>query len=406
MELNLKKKNTGLLAGITVAVILLAVVLMFVFSGGSNNKLKEQLNLGNKYMQEMDYEQAVAAYLAAIEIDDKCVDAYLGAAEAYLAMGDGESALSILIQGYELTGDERLEAKMGEVIELLEGNSFSEEEEQFIEEEQVTVEKGAVYLVELADPDMMEAAREYYEWIQREPYDPYPYIMLNDVYLGAGEGQAALDVLNAGYDRTENEELLILIDAVKNMGEGNVSSTGTVEDSSESKTVKPESNQFIISGTESGAYLVTYDKEMVRVTSSKDNGAEVFFDLSRVEQKLSLTDNYNSFDDYYNEQKKNIEDGIDVSEVSISEPYQISCGNVIVNRFNYSYAWISEKEGNEKRYEQKEVFYIDLGNGVGIYGSSEDFIEGYSYYRQETGSIHLTLDDFLAYVFINVEKIE
>lgn len=30
---------------------------------------EEQLNLGNRYMEEMDYEAAIAAYTAAIEID-------------------------------------------------------------------------------------------------------------------------------------------------------------------------------------------------------------------------------------------------------------------------------------------------------------------------------------------------
>ena len=107
--MELKKQNDKkILLIVAVIVCVCAVLLAIFFAGGDSRKLKEQLNLGNKYMQEMDYEQALAAYLAAIEIDPKNVEAYLGAASAYEGLGDFESALDILVRGYDETGEKGL----------------------------------------------------------------------------------------------------------------------------------------------------------------------------------------------------------------------------------------------------------------------------------------------------------
>lgn len=73
------------------------------------------MNLGDKYLSEMDYEEAIVAFNQAIEIDPRSVDAYLGLVDAHLGAGDYESAAAALQQGYDLTGDERLESKLKEV---------------------------------------------------------------------------------------------------------------------------------------------------------------------------------------------------------------------------------------------------------------------------------------------------
>ena len=59
------------------------------------------------------------AYKEAIEIDPMCVEAYLGMAKAYEAMGDATMALQILKQGYEKTGDEQLVKEIDRLEQLL-----------------------------------------------------------------------------------------------------------------------------------------------------------------------------------------------------------------------------------------------------------------------------------------------
>jgi len=72
---------------------------------------QEQYDLGVRYLSEGNYEEAIIAFTAAIEIDPKRVEAYEKLAETYIAYGNAEKAKSILAQGYTETGDERLQSK-------------------------------------------------------------------------------------------------------------------------------------------------------------------------------------------------------------------------------------------------------------------------------------------------------
>lgn len=84
----------------TIAVI---IMLFFVLTRKTDaERLEEALSLGEKYLTELDYEQAIASYRAAIEIDPKCVDAYIGLADTYIAMGDYEEAKNVLNQAEEI----------------------------------------------------------------------------------------------------------------------------------------------------------------------------------------------------------------------------------------------------------------------------------------------------------------
>ena len=67
-----------------------------------------QYDLGVRYLSEGNYEEAIIAFTAAIEIDPKQPDTYKQLAEAYYALGEDEKARDILRQGYEATGDDSL----------------------------------------------------------------------------------------------------------------------------------------------------------------------------------------------------------------------------------------------------------------------------------------------------------
>ena len=59
-------------------------------------KVQEQLNLGSKYMAELDYESAIVALNKAIKIDPKNVDAYKMLAEVYEKSGRLDDARATL----------------------------------------------------------------------------------------------------------------------------------------------------------------------------------------------------------------------------------------------------------------------------------------------------------------------
>ena len=106
--------------------LLLALLLGLAACGKSpEEKWQEQYELGMKYVSEGNYEEAVLAFTAAIEIDPKSADAYLALADVYEAQGDAESLQAILEQGLEVTGDARFQERLDALAEA----ALAEEEE-------------------------------------------------------------------------------------------------------------------------------------------------------------------------------------------------------------------------------------------------------------------------------------
>ncbi len=90
---------------------------------------QEQYDLGVRYLSEGNYEEAIIAFSAAIEIDPKRAEGYMRLAEAYEAIGETENALEVLRSGLEATGDVALSA----LIEDLTGRMREEESTRVIE---------------------------------------------------------------------------------------------------------------------------------------------------------------------------------------------------------------------------------------------------------------------------------
>ncbi len=94
--------------------VLLAVVLMLqaagcgAMGGVSGEDLREKLLLAYQYLENMEYDSALDAFAAVIEIDEKQVDAYIGMARAYSARGDQEKARESAGQGAQATESEEL----------------------------------------------------------------------------------------------------------------------------------------------------------------------------------------------------------------------------------------------------------------------------------------------------------
>ncbi len=116
------KKRKIIIALLICLNLVVASVDGFLFFNMKNEtaEISANLDLGNKYLLEGNYEEALSAYKDVIATDAKNVDAYLGAADAYIAMGMYEEADAILKAGYENTQDERLIEKQEEKNTILE----------------------------------------------------------------------------------------------------------------------------------------------------------------------------------------------------------------------------------------------------------------------------------------------
>ena len=62
---------------------------------------QEQYDLGVRYLSEGNYEEAIIAFTAAIEIDPNRAEAYVGRGDAYVASGETEENLAAALADYE-----------------------------------------------------------------------------------------------------------------------------------------------------------------------------------------------------------------------------------------------------------------------------------------------------------------
>ena len=140
----------------TVSLLLALVLLLTLFGCGKKDggaAWQEQYDLGVRYLSDGNYEEAIIAFTAAIEIDpkraegytgrgsaylgqgsadeyltaaftdfetalsldDANADAYLGMAEVYIARKQFDEAMEILRQGVEKTRDQRLSDRLAEL---------------------------------------------------------------------------------------------------------------------------------------------------------------------------------------------------------------------------------------------------------------------------------------------------
>jgi Tfp pilus assembly protein PilF len=63
---------------------------------------QEQYDLGMRYLSEGNYEEAIIAFTAAIEIDPKQAPAYVGRGDAYIGSGETEETLALAQADYEI----------------------------------------------------------------------------------------------------------------------------------------------------------------------------------------------------------------------------------------------------------------------------------------------------------------
>jgi len=234
-----KKSNKGIIIGIVIAaVIVLAVGSGLGIYNSPANRLSRQLDLGQKYLEEQNYEQAVVAFNEAIEIDDRCLEAYVGGIEAYLHIGNNEELQVFYEKALEtsrgLEGEvltENLEyikeiylfamdvysEDLNKVIVLL------EEGLQLTGDEEIKEALVSIYLTEaqkyMDEPDYEKAIEFYNKVLGIDEKNAEAYIGLTETYIRMGEYDKALETASKGYELTKDERLLEYINMLES---GNV----------------------------------------------------------------------------------------------------------------------------------------------------------------------------------------
>lgn len=141
--------------------VLLMLVLMIFFAGGifyawsakeAVFDLTEQMDFGERYLEALDYENAVLTYETILEVDPRNVDAYLGLAEAHVGLGNKDEAIKALEIGFEKTKDCRIKVKLTDLIKGRSRSSTSSED-RATEIESTEVQSAEVPLIQNVNED-------------------------------------------------------------------------------------------------------------------------------------------------------------------------------------------------------------------------------------------------------------
>lgn len=117
------KKKIIITLLIVVILIVGGIAAAVTLSNGSSISVStsDMLQLADRYLKEMNYEQAIIEFQKILEIEPKNVDAYIGLAEAYVALGDNDRAIEVLEQARRnVDNEQRIENKLAEVNRVYE----------------------------------------------------------------------------------------------------------------------------------------------------------------------------------------------------------------------------------------------------------------------------------------------
>lgn len=79
----IKKRKPIIITGVALVLCIVAAAAVLCRQVARSNEVKSCVEMGNHYLMELDYEQAVVSYQSALDIDPKNTQANLGLAEAY-----------------------------------------------------------------------------------------------------------------------------------------------------------------------------------------------------------------------------------------------------------------------------------------------------------------------------------
>lgn len=162
--MNRKSKGIIAITAAVAAVIVVVVAAVLITRGGSRGEYREHLELGSRYLEELEYEQAIVELRAAIEIEPNDSEAYLILSEVYVAMGDYENAIAVLEEGYAATGDEFFTERMTAV----ETQKQEQEQREYEQAERDREERIEQFFEEYAD--LYDRVREVHSRTMG-PYD-------------------------------------------------------------------------------------------------------------------------------------------------------------------------------------------------------------------------------------------
>ncbi|MCR5738426.1 MAG: zinc-ribbon domain-containing protein [Lachnospiraceae bacterium] len=313
--------------------ILTLLVIIYVRSNSPEHRLQEQLDLGYKYLSELDYDRAIAAFEAAIDIDPNSAEAYQGLIDAYAGSGDTDG----ILQAYEWAsenlgkndlkeiretvtdafvdaidrtvaeGDYDTAMELADDLSEIDSKTADRTLQDVIEKQNSEESNGGMENVvdgestdegmELIDSGNYSEAFDYYSGlIEQNPSSTDPYIACAVVYLASDDSISALQILENGIRLGADAQTLLLVEDYIRDNTIPVSCAGTHIE-----------NGGVIDDAASGWSVTTFDEYGNKISFEKhlDNSevCNVTYDMDGNELIRSNTydGGYNIYSRSYNE---------------------------------------------------------------------------------------------------------
>lgn len=191
----------------TVSLFLALVLLLTLFGCGKKDggaAWQEQYDLGIRYLSDGNYEEAIIAFNAAIEIDPKRMETYSVLGTIYMDMGDYENAVEVLEQGFASTGDAALKKMLDDAKKLA-----SVDFEHLVSDAYSYAGKGEwgdfeyhIPKINLSDPAITQLNSEIYDALQYEQFGSS---------IESDTAQYGAPVQTASYEWAVNNGILSLV---------------------------------------------------------------------------------------------------------------------------------------------------------------------------------------------------
>jgi len=136
------KNKKNIILAIPIFIFLAIIVAIIVHSkNSSHTSVGDQLELGRRYLNELNYEQAIASFNSVIEIDPQNADAYLGLSDAYAGLEDPDGLVGVYNRALDNLSEEDLgilassiSAKLSTIIDDALANKQYDRAESIIEQ--------------------------------------------------------------------------------------------------------------------------------------------------------------------------------------------------------------------------------------------------------------------------------
>lgn len=175
-----------------IAFLISCIIMSFSLIGCTKTveqQTAEQLELGQKYLAEANYEEAVIAFSKIIELDPRNLDAYVYLAETYDQKGSTKKAIEALEAGYLVSP----EAKVEEPLVDLYTKTVSDQEQS-----------------------VDERIEGYLRLMELRPENAAYYIPLSKLYMERGDEEKAIDLLEKATEKTDDADVELELENIKN----------------------------------------------------------------------------------------------------------------------------------------------------------------------------------------------